>query len=47
MLVAYALYAVASEAVLKQSGALESLAYCQLGVGILLLKQIARAHGTG
>ena len=47
MLVADALDAVAAKAVLQQRGALERLAHGELGVRILLLEVVARAHGAG
>ena len=44
MLIANALYAVPAEAVFKQRGTLQRLAHGKLGIRILLLEVIARAH---
>ena len=44
MLIANALYAVPAEAVFKQRGALQRLSHGKLGIRILLLEVIARAH---
>ena len=38
---------MAAEAILEERGALEGLAHGQLQVGVLLLEQVARAHGAG